>query len=178
MKAISFAILSALAVTPVMADRSDSDAGNQGRNSRGTITVVVDGLVCSTTAGAGSFFAGSWSWGAANSGSSIGSGGGAGRVEIADLTLKKAFDACSSALFRAVATGTHYRSLSLTQRDGAGNAVAVVDLSDVLVTSWTVGGSARDATPNENVSFNFTEACVSGSGSARICYDVRLGRIS
>jgi type VI secretion system secreted protein Hcp len=169
----SASILAALLSSVAVADRPNPLAERRGPAA--SITVSVNGLSCTTSAGAGAFAVNSWSWGATNTSSSTGSGGGSGRVDIGDLMIKKNFDACSSALFGAVTNGRAFRTLALVQRDRDGNTVANVELSNVVVSSWTVGGSARDASPDETVSFQFTEVCISGAGAARLCYDLRTG---
>ena len=172
----SVVVLAALLSNVALADRPDSDGERRG--SRASITVSVNGLACTTSAGAGAFNAKTWSWGATNAGSTGGGGGGStGRVTFADLSVTKALDGCSPALFRAVATGTHFRTLTLTQQDASGNTVAQVEMTDVLVTSWGVGGTARDPSPDEAVKFNFAEACVV-SGASRVCYDTRRGTVT
>jgi type VI protein secretion system component Hcp len=109
---------------------------------------------------------------------STGSGGGAGRPLPGDVTIKKAFDACSSALLRSVARGSVSASASVVQRDGSGNVIASLELRDVLITGWNVGGQARDSSPDESLTLAFREVCLSGSGSARVCYDVRDNRVT
>lgn len=168
-------VWAALLSNVALADRLDAD--NDRRASRTSITVTINGLTCSTSAGAGAFNAKTWSWGAANSVSSGGGGSAVGRVSFRELAVTKALDSCSPALFRAVSTGTFFRTLTLTQQDVSGTIVAQLDMKDVLVTSWGVGGNAHDPSPDEAVTFSFSEACVV-SGPNRVCYDVRLGRVT
>jgi type VI protein secretion system component Hcp len=152
---------------------ASSDRGNDRRNPPATIIVAVDGLSCTTALGAGTFAAYSWSWGAANETTSTGGGGGVGRATVADLTIKKVFDACSPILFGAVVDGRHFRSLTLTQRDGAGVVVATLEMSEVFIASWNVGSSVRDAAPTETVAVEATNVCLTSAGSPRVCYDLR-----
>ena len=118
------ASLVALLSTAAFADRSDTNSDRCG--ARTSITVTIDALTCTTTAGASSFNANAWSWGANNTATSGSGAGGSGREALADLSVTKALDACSPALFRAVATGLHFRTLTLRQQDARGNVLARV----------------------------------------------------
>jgi len=172
MKAIAFAVSALLLSASATADRSQGDSDRGARGPQSVITVAVGGLNCATVAGAGTFDARSWSWGATNSGGSgSGSGSGAGKAVVSALSIKKGFDACSAALFAAVTTGRHFQTLALTDRDSDGNVVATLTMTEVLVYSWSVGSTTRDATPDEAVAFTFRKVCLAGSGSAQICFD-------
>jgi type VI protein secretion system component Hcp len=176
MKALTTVALLVLVSSSAIAVGSSSshNGGNNRRAQPTTISVAVNGLACNTALGAATFSARSWAWGAENeSGGSTGSGGGIGRASLSNLTLKKAFDACSGQLFRAVTTGRFSRDLVLTQRDGDGNVVALVELSDVAVVSWSVGSSVRDVVPDETVAFTFGSVCITSPGAARQCFDSR-----
>jgi type VI protein secretion system component Hcp len=178
MKAFVLAATAALVCSTAFADRPNGDADGNGRNSRSTIVVTIAGISCATTAGSGAFNARSWSWGVTNTATSSGSGGGAGKPVVGDVTIKKAFDACSSALLRATVTGRASATASVVQRDGTGNLIASLEMREVFVSGWTVGGTARDASPDESLVLSFGEMCVSGSGSTRVCYNLRTGTIS
>jgi type VI protein secretion system component Hcp len=89
------------------------------------------------------------------------------------LTIKKGFDACSPLLFGEVTTGKHLNTLNLSQTDTNGNVVATVQLTDVLVSSWTIGSTIKDATPDEVVAFTFDKVCLANSGSNRVCFDLK-----
>lgn len=168
-------IAACLMSSAAVADRPESD--NDRRGPRSTITVSIAGLACTTAAGTGAFAARSWSWGASNTSSSSGggSGGGAGRADFQNLAVTKAFDGCSPALLGGVATGRHFATLTLTQADAAGAVVARVELRDVFVAAWTVGGTTRDSSPDESVSFSFDRVQITSGGST-FCYDLRLAR--
>ncbi len=175
MKALATALFATVIATSAAATGSASSAGfdRARRAMPSTITVAVDGLSCMSSMGSGTFAVRSWSWGAANESPSIGSGGGAGRATVSNLTIKKAFDACSASLFGSVTTGRFYPRVTLTQRDSGGNLVATVELSTALVTSWAVGSTVRDAAPDESVSFSYREVCVTSLDSPRQCFDTR-----
>lgn len=141
---------------------------------KATITVAVNGLTCQTTAGTGAFNVHSWSWGVVNSTTAFTAtgGAGAGKATISDLNIQKSFDACSPALLNAVVTGKHFNTLTLTQSDAEGNAVALVTLNELVVSAWTIGGDSGNANPVESVSFNFAKVCVTDVASGnKACFD-------
>ena len=175
MKALTIALLAAVISTIASAGGTgpSSRYDHERRSTGSTITVAVDGISCNTSVGASAFAARSWSWSAANESTSAGSAGGAARATVSSLSVKKAFDACSASLFNSVTSGRYFPRLTLTQRDSSGNLVATVELSVVLVMSWTVGSSVRDASPDEAVAFSFREVCLSSVGSPRQCFDTR-----
>src|SRR6185436_7856565 len=72
------------------------------------ISAILIGLNCATTLGDDTFEARSWSWGATNSFSDVGGGGGVGKASIAALSLTRVSDACSPALLGGVVTGKHF----------------------------------------------------------------------
>lgn len=141
--------------------------------SASSITVTVPGLGCSTAAGADSFEARAWSWGAENTVVTTGGGGGAGKATIAALGLTRLSDACSPLLLENVVTGLHLPTLTLTQLNGSGAITTTVALSDVTVTDWKVGGSsaAAEATEQVEVAFRRFQLTDVASGN-KFCWDV------
>jgi len=102
----------------------------------------------------------SWSWGASQSGSmAAGGGGGAGKVSMQDLSITKHIDKSSPKLFEALATGKHLKEAKLVLRSAGGSQVEylVITLSDVLVSSYSTGGSSGDDRPTESISLNFAQ---------------------
>jgi type VI protein secretion system component Hcp len=178
MKALAFASSALLFAAVASADRSQRESEHNVRLAQSSITVSIANLGCTTPVGSGAFAARSWSWGATNSTSfNSGGGGGAGKTTINPLSIKKAFDACSPLLFGAVAGGHHFPTLTLTDRDDEGNVVATVMLTDVELSSWSVGSSVHDETPDESLTFVFRKVCLTGNGTTVICYDVALNKI-
>ncbi len=176
MKRIVTVLTALLVSTTAMADRPSYDPSHNGHGPQSFISVTINGLTCASSAGLGAFDARSWSWGASNTVSGGGgSGSGTGRATINALTIRKAFDTCSPNLFGAVTAGRHFASLTLVDRDDDGVVVASLALTEVFVTSWTVGSTTRDETPDETVVFTFRKACLSGSGSTQMCYDATTG---
>jgi len=155
--------------------------GNSNKNTntkpQSAIAVTLGNLGCSTGAGTDAFSASSWSWGATNPGDlSSGGGGGAGKVNVSDVNLTKAFDACSPALFGAVATGKHFPTLTLTHSNSDGT-VTTLALTDVIVSSWSAGGSVNSEGASETVSFAFGKVCLTDGGSgSKFCYDIKANK--
>lgn len=106
--------------------------------------------------GLGTFEVIAFSWGAANSGTThVGGGAGAGKANVQDLSLTKYVDAISPKLVRAVVTGQHRPSATLTFTGPRGTPVITYVLDEVLITSLSTGGSASEVRLTENVSINF-----------------------
>lgn len=107
---------------------------------------------------AGSIDVLAWSWGASNSGTThMGGGGGAGKANFQDLSFTKYIDAASPLLLQAVSGGKHYPTTKLTIRKAGDKPVEylVIDLTEVLVTSYSTGGSGGEDRLTENVTLNF-----------------------
>jgi type VI secretion system secreted protein Hcp len=120
----------------------------------------------------------SWSWGMAQSGTMhVGGGGGAGKVNIQDLSLTKYVDKSSPTLIKMCCNGNHFKEVLLTARKAGGEALEYckIKMSGVLVTSVNTGGSQGEDRLTENVSLNFakvefgyTPQKEDGSGDAEI----------
>ena len=79
-----------------------------------------------------------WSWGASNSGTThVGGGGGAGKVNVQDMSITKYVDLSSATLLNAVSTGKHFNTATLYVRKA--------------------GGSGGEDRLTENVSLNFAK---------------------
>jgi type VI secretion system secreted protein Hcp len=105
----------------------------------------------------------SWSWGLSNSGNAqIGSGAGAGKVNVQDLSFTKWVDSASPFLMQACCNGKHYDTALLTVRKAGENPVEYlkIKMSQVLITSVTGGGSGGEDKLTENVSLNFAKVNV------------------
>ena len=141
---------------------------------KSVITVKIDGMNCTTTAGTNEFPVLAWSWGASNPvtiGSATG-GAGAGKVSISSINVEKNFDQCSPALFLAVASGKHFATMTLTQEDTENNVILTMSLEQVFVESWQISGSVNAVYPTEAVSFAFEKVCVKEpSNSTTVCYN-------
>jgi len=101
-----------------------------------------------------------WSWGMSQSGTThMGGGGGAGKVNVQDLSLTKYVDSSTNALMKACCDGTHYPEAKLTVRKAGKDALEYIKLSlkEVIVTSVSTGGSGGEDRLTENVTLNFAE---------------------
>jgi type VI secretion system secreted protein Hcp len=101
-----------------------------------------------------------WSWGMSNGGTThTGGGGGAGKVNVQDLSFTKYIDASSNALLKACCEGKHYPDATLIVRKAGGTPVeyVVLKLEEVLVTSVSTGGSGGEDRLTENVTLNFAK---------------------
>ncbi len=111
----------------------------------------------------------SWSWGASNSSSyvgSIGSGGGAGKASFQDISLIRYSDGLSASFIHSLATGQHYPSIELA-RDGLS-----VLLENVIFSSYSVGGSINEKEPqSETLSLIFSQVTYSIDGSS-YCFSI------
>jgi len=167
------AVLILLLSTTAWAQKKEE---KEQKDERGfaSITLKVDGLTCNTSLGTGTFAIQAWSFGAQQSGSSsTGGGGGAGKATISDLNVQKHFDECSPALFGAVTTGKHIPTVSLVQQDKK-STVMTVTLTDVLISSYQIGGSQGGGDPQESVSFTFAKVCINDVSSGKqACFDFK-----
>jgi len=101
-----------------------------------------------------------WSWGASNSGTThMGGGGGAGKVNVQDLSFTKYLDAASAPLLLGCFKGTHYDKATLTVRKAGDKPLEylVIEMKEVLITAVSTGGSGGEDRLTENVTLNFAE---------------------
>lgn len=102
-----------------------------------------------------------WSWGASQSGTfHAGGGGGAGKANFQDLSFTKWIDKASTKLFKAVASGQHIKEAVLTVRKAGGDnpvEYLIITMTDVMVTSYSTGGSGGEDLITENVTLNFAK---------------------
>lgn len=102
----------------------------------------------------------SWSWGMSQSGTThTGTGGGAGKVAVADISIQKYMDKSSPGLALACCKGTHYDEAAILIRK-AGDVpldYMSIDMKDVIVTSYSPGGSAGDDRLMDSFTLNFAK---------------------
>lgn len=99
-----------------------------------------------------------WSWGMSQTGTTHhGTGGGAGKVNVQDLSFTHYVDSSSPPLMLACCKGTHYEEATLTMRKAGGDPLPylVIKLKDIIVTSISGGGSGGEDQQTENVTLNF-----------------------
>jgi type VI secretion system secreted protein Hcp len=119
-----------------------------------------------------------WSWGVSNSGSThTGGGGGSGKANFQDISITKYVDSASPKLLTACSKGTHYPEVTLVVRKAGDKPLEYlkIKLNEVLVTSYSTGGSGGEDRLTENVSLNFAKFAVDyipqddkGGGTAAI----------
>jgi type VI secretion system secreted protein Hcp len=102
-----------------------------------------------------------YSWGVSNSGSTqSGSGGGTGKANFQDLSFTKFVDGISPSLFVACASGRRIENVVLKgTRRGSGNTLQeylTMKLTDVIVSSISMGGPVGGARQTENITLNFS----------------------
>lgn len=106
-----------------------------------------------------------WSWGASNSGSThMGGGSGSGKANFQDLSFTKYIDKSSVPLMLHCANGKHIADATLICRKAGEKPLEylIVDMKDIIVSSYSTGGSGGEDRLTENVSLNF--------GSVKIKY--------
>ena len=102
----------------------------------------------------------SWSWGASQSGTMhMGTGGGAGKVNVQDLSIVKFVDSASHLLLKHCHSGAHIDEGILTVRKAGGTPLEyiVITMREIIVSSVSTGGSGGEDRLTENVSLNFAE---------------------
>lgn len=108
-----------------------------------------------------------WSWGESQAGTfHTGGGGGAGKVNVQDLSATKWVDIASPLLLLYCATGQHIPKAVLTVRKSGGKAgsdalpYVVITMEKLMVTSVSTGGSGGEDRLTENISLNFAKCSV------------------
>lgn len=101
-----------------------------------------------------------WSWGASQSGTThMGSGAGAGKVAVQDLSITKYIDKSSPTLLQFCCNGKHISKGKLIVRKAGKDPLEyiVIELKDIIVTHTSLGGSGGEDRLTENVTLNFRE---------------------
>jgi len=104
-----------------------------------------------------------FSWGMTQSGSAqIAGGGGAGKVNVQDMSITKYLDTASTVLMQKCCSGKHFPSAILTCRKAGDTPVEFfkVTMEEVLVTSVSEGGGGGEDRQTENISLNFAKVKV------------------
>ena len=101
-----------------------------------------------------------WSWGMSQSGTMhSATGGGAGKVNVQDVSVTKWVDKCSPTLQQYCCKGTHITDGLLTVRKAGDTPLEYIklEMKDMIVTSVSTGGSGGEDRLTENVTLNFAE---------------------
>jgi type VI secretion system secreted protein Hcp len=100
-----------------------------------------------------------WSWGLSQTGTfHSGSGGGAGKANVQDLSFTKYVDKATTKLVNCCVSGDHFSEAVLTVRKAGGSdplEYLKITLTNILVSSISTGGSGGEERLTENVSLNF-----------------------
>jgi type VI secretion system secreted protein Hcp len=119
------------------------------------IRVIIPGVTDSMADGA--IVADSFQWGVAPAPSTAGRSGG---VSVHDFMIKKMVDAASPSFFLTCVSGAHYPKVTIEMRKAGGSSGEVFlqfTLTNVLVTSLSLGGSRGTGEPQEMMSLNFSK---------------------
>lgn len=101
-----------------------------------------------------------WSWGMDQSGTThSGSGGGAGKVSVHDLSITKYIDKASPMLQLACCNGQHFPEGLLTVRKAGEKPLEYIKITikEIIIASISIGGSGGEDRLTENVTLNFAE---------------------
>lgn len=125
-----------------------------------------------------------WSWGLANSGNAqVGGGAGAGKVNVQDISITKYIDKGTADIFLSTCNGQHHETATLVVRKAGTTPVEYlkITMTEVLITSQSLGGSGGEDRLTENISLNFAKVKVEftpqkkdGSADATLtqCWDI------
>jgi len=101
-----------------------------------------------------------WSWGLSQSGSfGHGTGGGAGKANVQDISFTKYIDKSSTAFIKALVTGDHVSTATLTVSKAGGEQEDYwkMTLTSAMVTSYSTGGSGGEDLFTENITLSFAK---------------------
>ncbi len=101
-----------------------------------------------------------WSFGESNSGSThMGTGAASSKVNVQDLSVTKYTDKSSPALLLACCTRKHHRTARLTVRKAGEPPIEflVLEMTDLIVTSVSAGGSGGEDRLTENITLDFAK---------------------
>lgn len=125
----------------------------------------------------------SFSWGVTQTGAHAhGGGGGSGKASFNDFAITKFVDKASPQLMLACCSGKHIPEASFTGRKAGEEPLEYmkIKLTDILISSVQLGGSASDQPGVEQVSFSFRDSSITtfqqdptggvgGSETAQLC---------
>ena len=106
-----------------------------------------------------------WGWRMTQSGSMhSGTGGGAGKVDMANIAIEKSLDKSSPNLMMACATGKHYPEARIVVRKAGGDSSVeylVIALKEVMVASYDTRAASTQDVLTEEISLNFARVEIS-----------------
>jgi type VI secretion system secreted protein Hcp len=101
-----------------------------------------------------------WNWGLHQTGTMhMATGGGTGKVTVQDLSFTKYSDKASPTIMQFCTKGEHMDKATLTVRKAGGDALEyyTITLEDVIISSFSTGGSGGEERFTENVTLNFAK---------------------
>lgn len=101
-----------------------------------------------------------FSFGATQSGTThVGGGGGSGKVNFQDISFTKYIDKSTPLILQTVANGKHFKEATLTVRKAGEHPLEYlkIKLNEILVSSYSSGGSGGEDRLTENVTLNFAK---------------------
>ena len=101
-----------------------------------------------------------WSWGMSQSGTThMGGGGGAGKVNVQDLSFTKYVDKSSCDIFLACCNGQHFKEGTLVVRKAGKDPLEylTIKMEEIIISSVSTGGSGGEDRLTENVTLNFAK---------------------
>jgi type VI secretion system secreted protein Hcp len=120
----------------------------------------------------------SWSWGMSQSGTThSGPGGGAGKVNVQDLSFTHYVDKASANLMKMCCNGKHFEEATLVVRKAGETPLEymIITMKGGLISSVSTGGSGGEDRITENITLNFSEfkteyvpQMADGSGDASV----------
>jgi len=102
----------------------------------------------------------SWSWSEVNSGThATGTGVSAGKVSMKDFQFTMRVNKASPKLFLACSTGDHKKEAHLVCRKAGKQQQEYLKIkfTDLLISSYEIGGSTGDIVPVDKISFSFSK---------------------
>jgi len=119
-----------------------------------------------------------WSWGLSQSGSThSGPGGGAGKVNVQDLSFTHYVDMATPNLLKMCCNGVHFKEATLVVRKAGGEALEYLKIimEEGIISSVSTGGSGGEDRLTCNVTLNFSKfkteyvpQTADGSGGASV----------
>lgn len=105
-----------------------------------------------------------FSWGLAQTGiGHIGGGSGAGKVNFQDMSVTHYVDKSTTKLLLACASGQHIKKATLVARKAGGKSPVEyfkVNMEDILVSSYSTGGSGAEERQTATFMLNFAKVKV------------------
>lgn len=125
-----------------------------------------------------------WSFGVSQSATMHGGGGGGGgKANVENLNITKYIDSCTTNLFANCFSGKHFPDAHLIVRKAGDEPLEYmkIDMTEVIISNISTGGSGGEDRLTENISLNFKTVKIiyteqdgagAGKGAMEIGYDI------